>query len=144
MWCAPFSCNRLPDSGTATVAGVIVLWLWPSAAHVSLATPTHPPRCRPYRTAPAGGLPASWLSKSRILATVQYLDLSSNFLGYDADRKPLAWCRPAAAAGLPAGSGWCPEGKPLPGTAASLEHLNLADNGLSGACMQSGLAAVAA
>jgi hypothetical protein len=78
----------------------------------------------------AGGLPDGWLSTSRVLRNVQYLDLSENFLGYsDAGKTPLAtWC----LAGTSNRAGWCPSSTPLSGTVSKLTTLDISDNGFAG------------
>lgn len=94
--------------------------------------PAHPPR--PHLL-PTGGLPSSWLGKFRAIDTVEFLDLSNNFLGQDADGNLLpreAWCPSEAAAGMGPGAGFCPTAAPLAGTAKAMKELNLANNGLSG------------
>ena len=81
-----------------------------------------------------GGLPTNWLGKYRPLKNIKYLDLSGNLLGTadgaTAYTKQVDWC--PAEGNLKSGSGWCPTGSPLSGTAASMVTLDLSNNGLVG------------
>lgn len=86
-----------------------------------------------WRMHAAGGLPTNWLGKTRPMRNVEVINLDDNNLGKDENGVALAtWCPDEGT--LKTGSGWCPVGNPIEGTAASLRTLGLANNALSGGC----------